>query len=314
MMIAGCNVSEPEKPVLLPSLEGATGAVGTTTVNPENITCIYFFSPTSQQSLQDIIIFDKLTEHYLSNGLKTLLVLSPEFDFCRNRLEQETKIKKIGVNLPVLFDFSYKIWSRFGFTSDGCGVITKKSVILKRFKRDTTYVELERSIRKELSGNIPEPLLFESKRNSVRIQLGYLGGQVGNCLGTEIEHNYNYPETQKHELNKPYLLGTWFVGSDFVWHTKKSELAKILLTFEGSSVFAVLRSHGGSPVTVNIWIDGKLIQPENYGSDMVSSTLQVNSDGIYNIASFTKSEKHILAIESNSPDLQVYSLEVLGQD
>ncbi len=314
-LITSCS-REPEgilgKP--LPPLAGATGVLGELPKDiHKDVVLVHFFSLTSVASREIASEVEALATQHARNGLRSVFVLSPEYSFDHGVQEIGEQARSVVKKEAILLDGDYKIWGAFGVCRYGCTFISRDGIVVFESPKTKSVDEIEEALLANLpikSPHQPRPGENPLPRTAIQIQCGYISGRIGNCGGNEIERVFSFTDPKSYRPNIPYLEGTWYVGPEMVWHTKASETGRLSFSFRGGEVFAVLKSHDGTPAYATIWVDGEHPKKENAGEDLQGQKVMALKPRIYRLLKGLPESQHTITLETQSDNLVAYSFEV----
>lgn len=113
---------------------------------------------------------------------------------------------------------------------------------------------------------------------------------------------YSFPK--KISQDEWALQGRWKVMRDRI--IADQEHAALEINFYAKKVYMVMGNATGSPIKVELLLNGKKITM-NKGKDVINNSIDVNQYSLYEVVSSDKPSDGILQIISSSPGLEVYT-------
>lgn len=247
-----------------------------------------------------------LNQKYQDKGLVIIGVHTPEFGFEKNLTNVEKAIKKYNINYPVALDNKRQTWNNFKNHYWPAQYLFDKNgkLIYYHFGENEEDV-LENKIREALGLN---------KENLVKkiIQQIALDKQTPEIyLGSDRSNNDANKNYDKLEEGHFALQGDWKIEKEFI--ESRSKNSSIKLNFSAKKVFMVLGKSGTKPVKVKVLLNGKEIDPANYGSDMVNGEITVKDYRLYNLLNLQNKTSGILEVIISDRSLRAYAFTFRAQ-
>lgn len=311
-VIAGCGSQKNATSIPLPSFADSPLILGTMPDDDQSkVILIHFFTTTSVGSTRIAKAIQDLSSEYVANGLSSIFVLVPEYEYSKDITFATEQAKKLNLKNAVLFDNKYTLWSSLQVTKCGSTIIAKNGMTLDRFGPKNAISEIEETICGLLGIESRKIFAENGAFQFASVQCGYLSGGIGNCSGIELEKVYFFNDPKSYRPGKIYLSGEWFLGQEMAWHCSTSDKGSVSFSFEGSEVFMTMRSQRGGASQVKVWLDGAMISGEFAGEDVANGNILVSQGRPYSVAkNLDKSMPHVITVESASSDWAVYSVEI----
>lgn len=259
---------------------------------------------------------------YKDKGLEIVAIHTPEFAFEHKKENVEKAFKEFGLKFPAVLDNDYATWNAYGnnywprkylIDIDGYMVYdhigegkyeeTEKKIIDLLNERNERLGEplieggnLTKDISKEESalGISPETYL-----GSNRADKQY--GQGAMCLNGSctFENPISVPE------DRFSLSGKWKQSSENVELVDPTG-GSLFYHFSAGKVHLV--ADADKPVSAEIYIDGKIINPDIAGADVKNGSVIFSSSRLYTLVDIkSKIETHMLEIRFKDPGFRGYA-------
>lgn len=79
------------------------------------------------------------------------------------------------------------------------------------------------------------------------------------------------------------------------------------MEFESKEVFIVMGSKNGSKGSLKVFLDGKLIEQNQAGEDVINGIAEVKDNRLYKLIKLQTSGRHILKLEFQDSNLELYA-------
>lgn len=265
-----------------------------------------------------------LHDRYGKDQFVLVGVHTPEFEFEKDPVNVEAAVKRFGIRYPVAIDSENTTWKLYGNQYWPRQTLIDTSGIVRwEHAGEGDYDKMERMIqillkeagsslenRSGTDKNKPGAFQYSSKTTpeiytgSLRSK-GFGNGQVcvpGSCI--------RYIDSEEHSLDVPYLQGDWTQSPEFVVHATRDP-GYALLKYAARNANAVLGVSDQTPVTVKVELDGKPVEKDKAGTDVLwnstGSFLTVRENRLYDIIRTRNFETHELKLQTNSDTLQIYT-------
>ena len=266
-------------------------------------------------------------------------VHSPEFEFEKVTENVVQSMNAFGLEYPVAQDNDFRTWRAYSNRAwPAKYLVDKDGVIRYKHFGEGAYRETERQIRQllEVAGADlsrirasdalePRPDRAARARNlGDRLTRELYGGYRRNNTRSGIyfaqEQYYDGPERVvdyvdpgDHKNHHIYLQGPWFNGQEALRHARVTEGYEdyIAIRFSATSVNVVIDPGDSGPFEVQVTIDGRPLQAEEAGIDVVvadgRSFLRVDEGRMYQVVALTEYESHDLRLSSQSDNFSMFA-------
>jgi thiol-disulfide isomerase/thioredoxin len=251
----------------LPELDGATEWLNSPPLTAAGlrgrVVLVEFWTYTCINWLRTMPWVRAWASGYADDGLVTIGVHTPEFEFEHDRDNVIRAVRELRVPYPVAVDNDYAVWTAFGnhywpaiYLVDADGLIRHH-----RFG-EGGYRELERDLQRllgverELVPGIGEGVEAAADWDTLRSPENYLGYERSeNFAGGAVpdqQHGYQVPD--RLGRNQWGLSGSWTVGRDRI--VAAAAGARIAYRFEARDLHLVM-GPGRDPVRYRVLVDGQ---------------------------------------------------------
>ena len=259
-------------------------------------------------------------EKYADQGLLIIGIHSPEFEFEKDSNNVKTAVQKYNIQYPVVLDNDKETWNAFEnrywprkYIADHEGYIRYNHIGEGAYKE--TELVIQRLLQERADAIDIQPMtntdlvdIKEFEHTRIRTPELYFGyvfaygrSQLGSEEGFKRDQIVMYKSPDNIRLNNFYPVGTWENKPDSM--KLVSDSGKILVSYIAKEVNIVT----DGTATLEIYIDGELVQDDIAGSDVMNSTVQTNEPDLYNIISSDTSEKHVLEIRVDGDDFEIFT-------
>jgi thiol-disulfide isomerase/thioredoxin len=253
----------------LPEFDGATGWLNSPPLTAAGlrgrVVLVEFWTYTCINWLRTMPWVRAWSEKYAGDGLVTIGVHTPEFEFEHDRDNVVRAVRDLRVPFPVAVDDDYGVWTAFGnrywpaiYLADQDGVIRRHQF------GEGGYAEMERAIQellgveKDLVPGIGEGVEAAADWDSLRSPENYLGHErsenFASANGAVLDRSHDYQVPDRLRLNQWGLSGTWTVGRDRI--VSAAPGARIVYRFEARDLHLVM-GPGPGPVRYRVLVDGR---------------------------------------------------------
>ncbi len=333
---------------MAPELVGLDGWLNTEPFTLEDkrgeVVLIDFWTYTCVNCVRTLPYIKEWHDKYADKGLVILGVHAPEFEF--EKLPENVAMSRDDNDLkyPIAQDNDHQTWRAFENRYwPAKYLIDKDGVIRYSHFGEGAYIETEAEIRKllvEAGANLdtvaistePEKEVDERAftgndpfaRQTRELYAGFIRNFGALRSGTPpyVMHedfygapsqNLLYEDPGDHRNHHMYLQGLWHNGLEELVHARETEDYEdyMALTFMAIEVNVVL-SEGDEPYDVRITIDGRPLEENEAGSDIMfddegNSFLRVASSDMFNIVQLPEYGGHELQLSSNSDQMAVFA-------
>lgn len=295
------NWINTDKPLSIKELEG-------------KVVLVDFWTYTCINCIRTLPYVTSWYEKYKDQGFVVIGVHTPEFEFEKDTGNVLNAIKQYKINYPVAQDNDYSTWNNYSNQYwPAKYLIDAKGNIRKVHFGEGEYEEMEMAIQtllKEAGKDIKKDL-SDLPDQTPKMRLSpetYLGADrmqyffpTKNTGLTIKEFNI----TEDIPLNYFSLGGSWNITRESAISGTNSSL---IHNFYANKVFLVLRPGKSVTSKVKVYLDGKIVDNKNQGSDVVNGEITIDSDKLYNLIDLKGAPgSHILKLEFENSDIEVYA-------
>lgn len=253
-------------------------------------------------------------EKYKDQGFVVLGIHTPEFEFEKDTKNVENAIKQYKINYPVGQDNDFATWNNYSNRYWPAKYLIDANGNIRKFHfGEGEYEEMEMAIQlllKEAGQSVEVKVdNMEEKPSSLRVSPEtYLGSK---------RMQYYYPSGSLGVGSKDFTLSPVISQNSFslggFWEIEEENAVTIkdsVLTynFSANKVFLVLRPGSSKASRVKVYLDGKLVNSANSGSDVINGELTVDTDRLYNLIDLKgKTGSHILKLEFEDNGIEVFA-------
>lgn len=296
----------PEKALTMESLKG-------------KVVLVDFWTYTCINCIRTLPFVTSWYDKYKDDGLVVIGVHTPEFEFEKDTNNVLQAIRQYNIHYPVAQDNDFATWKAYNNQYwPAKYLIDKNGVIRYTHFGEGEYDTTEKAIQlllKETGKKVSEDMVDlddltpkerfspETYLGSKRMEYFYPNGKVENG-------KYRFELAQSVPLNSFSLGGEWQVTDEY---SRSLANPKPVLTynFYANKVFLVLKPGSGTPETggkVRVFLDGKLVDETNAGSDVKNGIVLVDKDNLYNLIDFQGiSGEHLLRLEFEDIGIEAYA-------
>lgn len=233
---------------------------------------------------------------YRKDGLVIIGMHAPEFAFEKKRSNVEKAVAQYGVEYPVALDNNLSTWSAFK------NQYWPAHYLIDRDGR-VVYTHFGEGQYEITEHNIRTLLGIKGKDVTVETDEGFMRGQSSETyLGTARAQNFpdlaagekNYAFPADLPLHHWALQGTWRTGNQST--TALSPDAALRYRFHAGTVYIVMGTADGKPVTVQTSVDGA-----------AGPTITVDHETLYEVAKLPVARDGLLEIRPDRPGLVAYA-------
>ena len=277
------------------------------------LTVIFFWNLSSRKSLNVVPFVNKIYDEIRSKNFQVIGIHSAEFDFEENLELLKDKLKKLGINWPVMIDEGKEIKNKLNQRNPMLYLLNKNAdSIFEHF--DDVFLE-----------KFASKLLVESGRNSGKfyesdhvhtsscvnptndLYFGYKKGAYKTEGGEFMDAISDFEFPQNIVSNSMQLSGKFLTTSEYVQSESKN--CKVLINFSARRVDLVLENTLNHEVSLSI--GGKKLDGEIQGRDIEGSIINYAEAGNCNLVLSEKviNENLQLALQEG---VRLYKVEFSG--
>lgn len=277
------------------------------------IVLIDFWTYTCINCIRTLPHVNSWYEKYNKDGFVVIGIHSPEFEFEKNTRNVEDAIKKYSIKYPVAQDNNFKTWSAFGNQYWPAEyLIDSKGVIRRVHFGEGKYEEMEEAIQlllKESGKTITKKIdaMPDETPQSELSPETYLGSKRMLYLlpnGKADNGSQNFKSPTNVTLNHFGLNGSWDVHDEY---SASNVNGSLTYTFSAAKVFLVMHPKEISEGVVEVYLDGKIINKSDSGTDVVNGKVTVNTPERYELISLKDVETHTLKLVYKTDGIQNYA-------
>ncbi len=246
---------------------------------------------------------------YKDKGLMIIGVHSPEFEFEKNEDNVRKAISDFNISYPVVQDNDFATWRAYNNRYwPAKYFIDKDGLIRYTHFGEGNYDESEKVIQELLKEtgveNMPNNINNPQYQVYAKTPETYLGyGRIENFVSKEAIlrdqiSTYSIPKILSD--NEFAYDGSWNVMEEYANPQKG---AKLLINFEAKEVFLVMKTLIPA-ATVKVFVDDKM---QYFTQDNQNGIVNVEADRLYKLISLPKSGKHILRLEFDNSNIQLFA-------
>ena len=253
-------------------------------------------------------------EKYKDQEFVVIGVHTPEFEFEKSTANVSAAMKQYGIDYPVAQDNNYATWNAYSnhywpakYLIDSKGIIryvhfgegeyekTEEAIValLKEAGSDVSVKKNGMADETPKERYSPETYL-----GAGRMQYLYPDGRVS--LGKQT---FSLPKNLPRDSFS--FGGEWQVEDE---NSTTVQESVIEYKFYANKVFLVLSSVDGKEGNVKVYLDGKLVDSGDAGSDVSKGVVKVKADMLYNLIDLKgKAGEHLLRLEFESPGIKAFA-------
>lgn len=275
------------------------------------VVLIDFWTYTCINCIRTLPYLRSWDERYRKDGLTIVGVHSPEFAFEKKASNVRASIKQNDLKYPVAQDNDFGTWQAWGNNAwPAKYLIDANGQVRYTHIGEGDYEETEEAIRsllEEARGNAdlgpdarqrgeiltpgteatPETYLG-TKRAPLQKQAWGEAGPPTN--GTKT---YRAAAPDKIKQSTFALGGRWSVDGE---SSTAAGGAILRARVVGKAVYLVLSSKGGTPRTLRVRLDGKLITAKAAGDDVRDGRVRVTNQRLYRLVNLPSTQEHVLEL------------------
>lgn len=253
-------------------------------------------------------------DKYKDKGFVVIGVHTPEFAFEHSTPNIENAIKMFDIRYPVAQDNDYATWNNYNneywpaeYLIDANGNVRRTHFGEGEYDRTEMAIrELLKEAGQKVTvklDNLPDQtpqgnLSPETYLNAQRMEYYYPSGNTGVV-------NTNFTLSENPPVNSFSLGGSWNISPQ---NAITGPGATLTYDFYANKVFLVLNPGTQGTAKIKVFLDDKVVNDANAGSDVKNGTVTVDSDRLYNLIDLKgQTGSHIVKLEFETPGTQVYA-------
>ncbi len=279
------------------------------------VVLVDFWTYTCINCIRTLPYLKEWYSKYSDEGFVIIGVHTPEFEFEKDYDNVKMAVEKYGIKYPVVLDNDYKTWNAYKnqfwprkYLIDSNGLIRYDHI------GEGGYEETEKKIQELLAETgsrvnqeISKPQnaidVSPTQVNTPEIYLGYnfARASLGNTEGFRPEQIVNYSLPSKVSPNIVYLNGVWKNNADNM--ELISDEGDAVLVYSAKAVNIV----AGKKSELEVFVDGKIADENNEGSDAVDGKANVDEQRLYNLVFAKDYGAHLIQIKMKGKGFQIYT-------
>ena len=308
-----------------PKLEGISGYINTSSENIsqgiEGKVVLYdFWTYSCINCIRTLPYLTAWDEKYSDEGLVSVGIHTPEFEFEKEYDNVVFATKKFGIKYPVIQDNDKEIWNDFQnrywprkYIADHEGYIRFDHIGEGAYKETEKVIQVLLEERSNALGNILEKKelvdLNEFTHATFRTPELYFGfnfaegrNQLGNEEGFSKNKVVTYELPEKFTQHYFYMEGIWKNNKDGM--ELISDSGKIVLNFNAKQVNIVASENA----ILKIQYDGGVISEQVRGQDVASDgTVKISEPRLYNLIDSEQEGPHEIIIHIENPGFEIFT-------
>lgn len=251
-------------------------------------------------------------QKYKDKGFVLVGIHTPEFEFEKNSDNVAKAIKDFDITYPVVQDNNYATWNAYQnqywpaeYFIDATGKIRKTHFGEGNYDENEMFIQ---TLLKE-AGSLKntEPVSNPSYSLATHSPETYLGNKRIEYIIPSQQIQVNSLTTYKAPtdipLNQFAFDGNWTINDEYAIPEAG---ARLIIQYDSQNVYLVMKPKEKQLGKVKVLIDGKILTTMP-GTDVVDGEISVDSDRLYTLIKHQKEETHILTIEFEDANLQLFA-------
>lgn len=296
--------------------------------NLGNVMLVDFWDYSCVNCLRTLPYINEWHRRYAEEGLIVVGVHTPEFKFAHERTNLERAIKDFAIRYPVVADNDARVWSAFANRYWPSRYLIDRHGYIRYYQHgEGGYQQFERAIQSLLvdagyRGELPDlikPLRDTDETGAVcyrstgEMHAGYLRSSLGNIEGVVPESAAEFLDPQEYLQERFYVGGRWYIAREHMrYEGLEHEAGTIALRYEALEANAVLSSASGKLVELEVLQDGKPLDKEAAGGDVIvthegQSILFVDKPRMYQLVKNKQFGEHTLRLKASGGGLELYT-------
>lgn len=248
-------------------------------------------------------------DKYHAQGLNIIGVHSPEFEFEKNPSNVLQAIQRYGIPYPVAMDNQLDTWNNFHNQYwPAHYLIDREGNIVYSHFGEGQYATMENNIRVLLGLGVDDQLGLAEALPTGQTPETYLGFSRANTFKSEAgvvpDRSVFYFFPPDLPLNHWALSGRWSIEAERI--VARAAMSQLKLSFRAQKVFLVLGSTTGSPISVQLRLNGEVLKAAA-GLDVANGKLQVKQHRLYQLVNQANTMRGVLDIIASQPGLAAYA-------
>jgi thiol-disulfide isomerase/thioredoxin len=303
------------------------------------VVLIDFWTYTCVNCIRTMPYLREWHDKYAKEGLVIVGVHAPEFEFEKLTENVKASVENFDLTYPIAQDNEMGTWRAYSNRAWPAKYLVGKDGFV-RYKHfgEGSYQETERQIRnalraagaslsdvwastadepqfdpearsRDLGKRITREIYGGFRRNNSRAGLYVVQSEYYEGPGRAVD----YEDPEEHNNHYVYLQGPWFNGLEELRHGRETENYEdyLALKFSATTVNAVINADDAPPFKVRVTIDGRPLQSDEAGPDVVvsdeGSFITVDEPRLYEVVALPAYSSHELKLSSNSKDFALFA-------
>lgn len=255
-------------------------------------------------------------EKYADQGLVIVGVHAPEFEFEKSPQNLQEAINDFEIKYPVVQDNNFDTWRAYdNHFWPAKYLIDKDGNIRYIHFGEGDYDETEEAIQtlleesgQEVTQEIQNPEYAISARTP-ELYLGLSRMEYLYLADQKVQPNelttYDGLTASELPLHLFSFIGPWTVGEEM---SLADPNARLLLHFQAKDVFLVMNPKDeNTPATVEVLLDGKVVDETNAGEDVIEGKVTIESDRLYRLIKLPEAGDHLIELRFPDGNVEVFA-------
>ncbi len=276
------------------------------------VVLIDFWTYTCINCIRTLPYLKSWNEKYGDEGLVIIGVHTPEFEFEKDINNLKDAVNDFELTYPIMQDNDYATWRAYdNHYWPAKYLIDAKGNIRYHHYGEGDYDETEKVIQtllKEAGTEVNQTTIdnpeYTITARTPELYLGY--GRIEYFQSPEriiqnAPQEYSAPNTLL--PNRFAYTSTWEIGEEYA---KPTQGGSLILNFEASEVFLVMRSKNGAG-RIEVTLDGQTVDATNKGADVDDGIITVDKDRLYKLIRLDSPGKHTLKLIFQDNNLELFA-------
>ncbi len=253
-------------------------------------------------------------EKYKDMGFVVVGVHTPEFEFEKSTANVQSAISQYKITYPVAQDNNYATWNAYSnqywpaeYLIDSKGIIRRVHFGEGEYdKAEEAIVTLLKESGVKL-GAIKDIMPDQSPKGAISPET-YLGAARMQYLypnGSTPQGQQSFNLASNLPLNTFSFGGDWLISQDSAQVLRNSIIE---YKFSANKVYLVIRPGNSGASRVKVLLDGKVVDGNAAGNDVVNGFINISSDRLYNLVDLQGNiGEHLLRLEFEGTGIQTFA-------
>ncbi|MDP3975533.1 MAG: redoxin domain-containing protein [bacterium] len=289
------------------------------------VVMIDFWTYSCINCIRTLPALKMLHEEYADEGLVILGAHAPEFAFEKVLANLQQKVEEFALPYPIFQDNDFKTWRAYKNRYwPAKYVIDRDGFVRYTHFGEGEYEETEQVIRSLLgldgAENQVDFSAVEAPSDGVQTGETYLGTERHVVAGTSLpsgtrqavfaspesvsESVQKYTRPKTSAANQWWLTGAWrFEGEKIVSSEEETSIGLVYSAKQANLVMGFTEH----PVEVEVWLDGKRIQPDQVGRMVQDGRVLIDAYQLYFLSEHQRVEEHTLELRFKGKGVELYA-------